>query len=95
MNKEDLIVEIQATAKERGIELSKKDTATVLESVLDSLVEGVKREGKVQLVGYFGLTIEEVAERQVPVEVGNKEKGTKTKPACQKIKIKLGKNFKL
>ena len=58
MNKKELVAAIAEST-----EVSKKDVEKVLESFVNSVVEEVKNDGKVQLVGFGTFEASERAER--------------------------------
>ena len=86
MNKTELTAKV---AKEAGI--SQKDTAAVINATLDAIVEAVKNEETVQLIG-FG-TFE--ARKRAAREGKNPQTGEKIKIAAATVPaFKAGKAFK-
>ncbi|MGC8778518.1 MAG: HU family DNA-binding protein [Candidatus Caldatribacteriaceae bacterium] len=57
MNKQDLVGALAEELKKQGVSITKKDTATVLDTFLNVIQNELKRGGKVQLVGFgtFGV----------------------------------------
>ncbi|HSV30940.1 MAG TPA: HU family DNA-binding protein [Atribacteraceae bacterium] len=58
MNKRDLVDAVAEELKKNGMEITKKDTAMVIDILFDIVQEELKKEdGKIQLVGFgtFGV----------------------------------------
>ena len=86
MNKVELIA---AVAEKSG--LSKKDAEKAVSAVLDSVVEAVAKEDKVQLVGFGSFEV-----KDVPAKTGiNPQTKEKVEiAACKKPVLKFGRSFK-
>ena len=86
MNKTDLI----ASGAERS-GLSKKDSEKAVAAVIDSIVEAVKEDDKVQLIGFGTFELRSRSER-----TGRDPRTNKpiTIPACKVPAFKAGKGFK-
>ena len=86
MNKTDLIVSV---AERSG--LSKKDSEKAVAAVIDSIVEAVKEDDKVQLIGFGTFELRSRSE-----STGRDPRTNKpiTIPACKVPAFKAGKGFK-
>lgn len=86
MNKTDLIASV---AERSG--LSKKDSEKAVAAVIDSIVEAVKEDDKVQLIGFGTFELRSRSER-----AGRDPRTNKpiTIPACKVPAFKAGKGFK-
>ena len=86
MNKTELVADIAEKA-----ELSKKDTEKALKAFIDVVAEELKKEEKVQLVGFGTFEVSKRAER----EGRNPQTGESMKIAASKApKFKAGKALK-
>ena len=86
MNKKEFI----ATIAEK-VELSKKDTEKVVNAFTEVVKEELKKDGKIQLVGFGTFEVSERSER----EGRNPATGEKLIiPACKVPKFKAGKALK-
>ena len=86
MNKTELIA---AVAEKAGI--SKKDADSAVNAVMDTIVEAVAKQDKVQLVGFGTFEVRERSERKGRDPRTNKEI---TIPASKVPAFKVGKAFK-
>lgn len=86
MNKTDLIASV---AERSG--LSKKDSEKAVAAVIDSIIEAVKEDDKVQLIGFGTFELRSRSER-----AGRDPRTNKpiTIPACKVPAFKAGKGFK-
>ncbi|HXL02737.1 MAG TPA: HU family DNA-binding protein [Candidatus Atribacteria bacterium] len=57
MNKQELVNTLSEELKKEGVNVTKKDTAKIVDTFLGVIQEEIKRGGKVQLVGFgtFGV----------------------------------------
>lgn len=86
MTKVDLIAAVAEKA-----ELSKKDAEKAVNATIEAITEGLKSEGKVQLVGFGTFEVRERAAR----EGKNPATGASiTIPACKVPAFKAGKSLK-
>lgn len=86
MNKNELVL----AASEKS-NVSKKDTEKVLAALIDTIVDAVKNEEKVQLIGFGTFEMRRRNERT------GRDPRTKKEikiPACNVPAFKAGKNFK-
>jgi DNA-binding protein HU-beta len=91
VNKNELVAKVWETAKSKEVEISKADTAKMVDTVLDSIIGALKGGEEVRLVGFgtFG-----VAERKAS-EGRNPRTGEKIKiPASKQPKFKAGKELR-
>ncbi len=91
MNKNELVVKVWEAAKSKDMELSKGDTAKLVDTVLDSIIAALKSGEEVRLVGFgtFG-----VADRKAS-EGRNPRTGEKINiPASKQPKFKAGKELR-
>ncbi|MDX2104490.1 MAG: HU family DNA-binding protein [Alphaproteobacteria bacterium] len=91
MNKNELVVKVWEAAKGKEVEISKGDTAKLVDVVLDSIIGALKSGEEVRLVGFgtFG-----VAERKAS-EGRNPRTGEKIQiPASKQPKFKAGKELR-
>lgn len=90
-NKTDLVVEVQKLVTEKELELSKKDTTTVVDAVIDSIIGLTGEAGKLQLIGFGNFEVKERAAR-----VGrNPQDGSEIQiDAKRVVTFKPGKAFK-
>ncbi len=88
MNKGDLVSKIYEKLEGK---FTKIDISSVLDSVISSIMDGVKEDGSVQLVGFGSF----VAKKR-PARNGHHPKtGAKIKiPAMTSVSFKVGKSFK-
>ncbi len=86
MNKTELIASV---AERSG--LSKKDSEKAVGAVIDSIVEAVKEDDKVQLIGFGTFELRSRSERTGRDPRTGKEIKI---PACQVPAFKAGKGFK-
>lgn len=86
MNKSDLVL---AASEKSGV--SKKDTEKVLNALVETVVDAVKNDEKVQLVG-FGTF--EMRKRNERTGRDPRTKKEITIPACNVPAFKAGKGFK-
>lgn len=86
MNKTELIASV---AEKSG--LSKKDSEKAVAAVLDSIVEAIKEDDKVQLIGFGTFELRSRSERTGRDPRTGKEI---TIPACKVPAFKAGKSFK-
>ncbi len=86
MNKSELIASV---AERSG--LTKKDSEKALAAIIDSIVEAVKEDDKVQLIGFGTFELRSRSER-----AGRDPRTNKpiTIPACKVPAFKAGKGFK-
>ncbi len=86
MNKSELI---SSVAERSG--LTKKDSEKALAAIIDSIVEAVKEDDKVQLIGFGTFELRSRSER-----AGRDPRTNKpiTIPACKVPAFKAGKGFK-
>jgi DNA-binding protein HU-beta len=91
VNKNELVVKVWEAAKSKDMELSKGDTAKLVDTVLDSIIAALKSGEEVRLVGFgtFG-----VADRKAS-EGRNPRTGEKINiPASKQPKFKAGKELR-
>lgn len=83
-------VELIAAVAEKA-ELSKKDAEKAVNATIDAIVDGLKKDAKVQLVGFGTFEVRDRAAR----EGKNPATGAKIKIAATKVPaFKAGKNLK-
>lgn len=85
MNKPELINAIQSNLE--GV--TKKSIEDFLDAYVKTVKETLEKGEEIKLVNFMNFSINEIAEKQVPVKVGDSSKGTKTQPAYKKCSAKL------
>ncbi len=88
MNKAQLIAEIQ---KILGKDATKTCAETALNAVLDAIKAGVKKNKKLQLIGFGTFS---VVDRKARMGINPKTKEKIKIKACKAIKFKPGSDFK-
>ncbi len=88
MNKAELIIEIQ---KKLGAEATKACADKALNAVLDCIKAGVKKNKKLQLIGFGTFS---VAERKARTGINPRTKEKIKIKASKVIKFKAGSDFK-
>ncbi len=88
MNKAELIDEIRRLS---GDECSKACAERALNFVLEAIMNGLKKDKSVQLIGFGTFS---VAERAARTGVNPKTKAKIQIPASQTVKFKVGSKFK-
>lgn len=63
-NKNDLVGAVQELLASKEIELNKKDTTTVVDTVIDSIIGLTGEAGKLQLVGFGSFEVKERSARK-------------------------------
>lgn len=63
-NKTDLVKEVQKLLNEKELNLSKKDTTTVVDAVLDTIIGLTGESGKLQLIGFGNFEVRERSARK-------------------------------
>ena len=86
MNKVELT---KSVATRTGV--TQKDAAVYVDAVIESIKDGMIKDGKVQIVGFGTFEVKERAER----EGHNPQTGETMKiAACKSVKFKVGANLK-
>ena len=89
MNKEDLIAKVQEIL---GAEASKACAERALNAVLEAIQYGVKKEKKVQLIGFGTFS---VVDRKARMGINPKTKEKIKIKASKAVKFKPGSDFKV
>lgn len=88
MNKSDLVNKI---SQKLGTKFTKVDISTVLDATVDSIIDGVKEDGNVQLVGFGSFVAKKRSAR-----MGHHPKTGKPLKIAESTSVgfKVGKSFK-
>ena len=89
MNKTELIAAVAEKAK-----LTNKDAEAALKAFTDVVAEELKKDEKIQLVGFGTFEAAKVPEKTGTIQFGEKKGQAYKKPACKNPKFKPGKALK-